>query len=365
MVHKIYRNSSRLFLCLFLLSGFMILLSTNNKAALKKNIISVLMMSERNNQDWQRTPKLEKDSLMANPQSKYSWHQSDSTIALVLKSKIIWQYNFAENGKPYFHPLNSIDGNTLTWLSPPDHPWHMGLWFSWKFINGLNYWEEDPATGISEGLTKVIESKITFREDFSVKINMKISYHPPEKPSVLSENRELIIFPPDDNGDYYIDWKSKFTAGEKEVILERTPIEGEEGGRSWGGYATLSLRMNSPVLKDLRLLNNEGKENLDIHTTPTKWVDISGVIKGDTSKSAGITIFDYPSNPRFPAPGYVINNKLSDSELFFVYTNSGLLYKKGITLKPYESLNLKYRVFIHSGIGKLVDLNKKFDLFIK
>ena len=28
---------------------------------------------------------------------------------------------------------------------PPDHIWHHGLWFSWKFINKVNYWEIYPA----------------------------------------------------------------------------------------------------------------------------------------------------------------------------------------------------------------------------
>ena len=56
-------------------------------------------------------------------------------------SDIIWQYNFNNRfGKPYFHPVR-VKNSTLTCVSPPDHPWHLGLWFSWKYINGVNYWE--------------------------------------------------------------------------------------------------------------------------------------------------------------------------------------------------------------------------------
>ena len=111
------------------------------------------------------------------------------------------------------------------------------------------------------------------------------------------------------HGEYYIDWKSDFKAGDVQVVLERTPIEGQESGRRWGGYATLGLRINTETLTGISLLNNEGKRELDIHTSPTKWTDISGIIKDDSTKSAGIAIFDHNQNPRHPVPGYVINSE--------------------------------------------------------
>jgi hypothetical protein len=49
-----------------------------------------------------------------------------------------------------FNHVICQDGPVLTWLRPPDHPWHHGLWFSWKTVNGLNYWEEYE-NGESEG----------------------------------------------------------------------------------------------------------------------------------------------------------------------------------------------------------------------
>ncbi|MBK5263310.1 MAG: ThuA domain-containing protein, partial [Peptostreptococcaceae bacterium] len=70
--------------------------------------------------------------------NNFRWNQSDTTLSLMNSSDIIWQYNFNNRfGKPYFHPV-AIKNSTLTCVSPPDHPWHLGLWFSWKFINGVN-----------------------------------------------------------------------------------------------------------------------------------------------------------------------------------------------------------------------------------
>ncbi len=42
------------------------------------------------------------------------------------------------NGKPYFYPVNTTTGHNLVWLRPEDHPWHYGLWFSWKYGNRRN-----------------------------------------------------------------------------------------------------------------------------------------------------------------------------------------------------------------------------------
>ena len=299
---------------------------------------------------------------IANRQSKY-FEQSDSTLALINGPYVVWQFNFKRFGKPYFHPLNTFKGHSLTWLSPPDHPWHYALWFSWKYINHLNYWEEDRKTHQAEGITEVTAKNFKLNDDLSAKLELTLTYHPPNEKPVLSEERVITISPPDKEGNFYIDWQAVFQAGNKDVVLERTPVEGQPGGRRWGGYATLSLRFNSPGFKDVNLLNNNGLKNLDIHTKPTKWVDISGVDKKDTTLTGGITVFDNPQNPRFPCPGYVINSPIENSDLYFIYTNPGFLYTSGYTIKEGKTLTLRYRIYVHNGIGQLKELNRLFNLY--
>ncbi len=304
------------------------------------------------------------NSEIAERQSKY-WEQSDTTVALMNGHKIVWQFNYPKIGKPYFHPLNSVDGHTLTWLSPSDHPWHYALWFSWKYINGINYWEEDKTTHLAKGLTEVTKQTVKVNDDLLAKITLQLSYHPPNSSDVLTEDRVLYVSPPNKKGNYFIDWESKFIAGDEDVILERTTIEGEKDGRRWGGYATLGLRVNTKTLTGILLLNDEGKSGLDIHTVPTKWTDISGIIKDDTTKSAGIAVFDHSENPRHPVPGYVINSKNKNDLPRFVYTNPGFLYNNAYTIKARDSLKLRYRILVHDGIGNLNKLNNIFRKFIE
>jgi hypothetical protein len=278
----------------------------------------------------------------------YEWRKTDSSLVLLNRGKVVWQLNFdKKEGKPYFHPVSLADGTELTWLRPADHPWHRALWFSWKFINGVNYWEEDPKTGLSPGRTEVGEVKFWRRNDWladigvrhrSVDIEMMLSYHQPGHESVLTEKRLIAVSPPDKNGRYHIDWHSTFTAGGKDVVLGRTPIPGEQGGKGWGGYAGLSLRM-AKATRGFQFVDSEGRKDKQAHGKKARWVDFSGELPD--GKEAGITIFDHPDNLRHPSPWYV--------EKGMPYFSPAVLFNKPYRLEAGKSLTLRYRILIHPG----------------
>ena len=264
----------------------------------------------------------------------YSWRQTDNSLALLNHGRAIWQYNFdKKQGKPYFHPVCLTDGTELTWLRPQDHPWHRALWFSWKYINGLNYWEENPKTGLSQGRTEIVEIKATPHDDHSAQIEMTLSYHPSEELAVLTEKRLLIVSDPNRDGKYLIDWRSTFTAGEKNVLLDRTPIPGEKNGQSWGGYAGLSIRM-AETTRQWQFIDSEGRKGEQMHGKKARWVDFSG-------RSAGVAIFDHPDNLRHPSPWYIARG--------MPYFSPAPLFNKPYTLPAGKSLTLQYRIWIHPG----------------
>ncbi len=108
----------------------------------------------------------------------YNWEQTDTTIQLLKNSNLVWQYNFHNRfGKTYFHPL-FLNNTRITCESPVDHPWHLGLWFTWKFINRVNYWEymndyKTEATGFqSEGVTELEEIAFEKHPDYSADIRL-------------------------------------------------------------------------------------------------------------------------------------------------------------------------------------------------
>jgi hypothetical protein len=268
--------------------------------------------------------------------------------------RVVWQFNFprGKGGKPSFHPLTLGGGMNLTALAPADHIWHRGAWLSWKKINGLNYWEEDRA-GRSQGETEVVASTITPNADFSAKLELTLSYHPPGKPTILTEQRVLYVSAPGSGGSYYIDWDSSFTSGDSEVQLDRTPIPGEPKGVGYGGYAGYSLRYAAST-RQWTLLDSAGRTAEEkIHGQNALWVDFSGTTENGIE--AGVAIFDHPTNRRHPSPWYVAKG--------MPYVSPAILFAEPLVLKPKETLRLKYRTLIHSGRSDAEKLKKAYEQF--
>ncbi|MDD2600678.1 MAG: PmoA family protein [Kiritimatiellae bacterium] len=268
-------------------------------------------------------------SALAEIEIKEAEHSATAT----LNKKILWSYhhNPAE-GKPYFHPLASTDGTMFTDLRPADHPWHRGLWFSWKYINGVNYWEEDRKTGKSQGETRIIALKRTISQDQQANFDLELAYAPDKSDAVvMRESRSVKVSPPDDNGRYCIDWSSTFQALDKDVILDRTPIPGEPDGQSWGGYAGLSLRMNQSV-KDGVFLNNNGLRDNETNRKPARWMIF------DVPEGGSILFMDHPSNFNYPSTWYTIKN--------MPFFTPAVVHDALHTIKAGESLRLKYRLVV-------------------
>ncbi len=296
---------------------------------MKKNLISLfaLMVGVL------AGPVMAADDKGAAPAGK-SWQQTDQFLALLNDGKVVWQLNFEKggNGKPCFHPLRLPDGTVFTAFRPPDHPWHRGFWWSWKYINGLNYWEEDRKTGKSQGTTEMTSLQVATNADFSATAEMEFSYHPPKQAPVLTEKRVLVMQPPDAKGTYTIDWTATFTAGAGDVKLDRTPPRQEKNGVSWGGYAGLSVRF-ADLAKSWTFTNSAGVSAAAVNGVPAMWMDFAG-------PSGGILILDAPGNLRHPSAWYC-NQELP-------YFSPAIIKLEPFTLPAGKSMTLRYRAVVHA-----------------
>ena len=293
----------------------------------------------------------------AGQKPRYDWRQTDNSLAMLNNGSVVWQFNFdKKQPRPYFHPVCLTGGAELTWHRPPDHPWHYGLWFSWKFINGLNYWEEDRKTGLPEGWTEIKSIEVKPHDDYSAQIAMQLSYHPPEQPAVLTESCRIHLSKPDSAGRYHIDWSSRFTASADDVLLDRTPIIDEQNGQSWGGYAGLSVRLAKDVT-NWHLTDSEGRKDLQAHGQKARWMNFAGKAAG--TKDFSIAIFDHPDNLRHPSPGFVI----MDPKAPFGYFSPALLFNKPYTLPAGKSFSLKYRIMIQPGRAQKNTLQAEWKSF--
>ncbi len=291
-------------------------------------------------------------------QGVWRWEIVDgSSVALAGPAGLLWRFRYDPDlDVPSIHPLNSVDGLTLSWDRPPDHLWHHGLWFSWKYIDRVNYWEMDAGTGRPAGRTTWTNVRVETRDDRSARILMDLAYRPAgEETPILTEKRTIEISAPDAEGVYAVDWSSEFAAV-RPVVLDRTPLPGEPGGQAYGGYAGLSLRL-SGALTERRPMTSDGPVVQmidDRYRGRHIGLDYSGLIEG---RLEGVAILDHARNPRTPTPWYVIRSP----EMSF-FTPAFLCYEP-MTLAPGRALALRYRVLVHPGRWDEVRLRREYIRF--
>jgi hypothetical protein len=281
------------------------------------------------------------------------WHRDDTTIAWRDGTNVIWRFSFdPAKGKTFFDPI-TVGGTALTNFKPEDHPWHYGLWFSWKYINKANYWEENRQTGKAEGATGWNAPVIVTKPDGSANIKLEVTYTHPTGRVDMMENRELVLSAPKADGSYSIDWSARFTAGKEGAVLDRTPMPGEPEGRVNGGYAGLGLRMASPPL-GFSVVSSAGpvdKFESD-RARPNAAAIACNFIEGSRD-AGGIAIFSDPMNAGEEAPWYVVNSR----EMRFVC--AAILAPKILTLKAGEEMKLHYRIAVRPQAWTVDALNQQ------
>ena len=280
-------------------------------------------------------------------ETKLSWRQTDTSVALLNGDSVVWSHvHDRKVGKPYMR-FGLLDGTELTrpWPIPKgyiksDHVWHRALWWSWKAINGVNYWEKN-----QQG-TDPIKVKVTTNKDGSASILTTISYHEPDKPPVATEERLVRVGPPDGSGSYLITWRATFrSAGKKAVVFNKN---------SYGGFA---LRLAGEFCGDKKTGKPAWKFSRSAEPKANKgrarWMAYSGVAQN--GKPTSVAIFDHPANPRHPA--------LWQMRTQYPYLNPSFTCKEDYTLAPGKSLRLTYGVLIHNGKPTVEALEKAWKSF--
>ena len=141
-------------------------------------------------------------------------------------------------GKPYFDLL--VPGSRdeyLTEARPKDHVWHLAFFFSWKFINGRNFWEpHDKRTA-----NRVVSHKETPFPGGEV-FEAELSYELDGR-TILRERRTVKASVKPD-GSYSFDWTGRFEALEELAFTASVPKwDNAKNTRNYNGYAGLSARL--------------------------------------------------------------------------------------------------------------------------
>jgi hypothetical protein len=273
--------------------------------------------------------------------ARADWLRDDTSLAWRSGDSILWRFSYdSANGKPFFNPLRVGGGPSLTNFRPEDHPWHYGLWFSWKYINHVNYWEEDRQSGKAGGATRWTPPAIETRADGSASLRLALSYVNPDGIAVLTEQRELRLSAPDSDGGYVLDWEAHFTAGADAVNLDRTPMPGEPNGQVNGGYAGLGIRMAGPPLA-IEFLTTDGVVNGFTSDRSRPFASAVACNFSATDRPVGaIAILSDPKNAGEKAPWYLINSPVMR------FACPAILAPRPRDIAPQGKFALRYRIVV-------------------
>ena len=298
--------------------------------------------------------------------------------------------------RPYVHPLTTPASAVLTVEAPADHPWHHALWFTIKFVNGENFWEEYGEFGT---LRTITTSESTSVDGSIQEVVARLQWIAPDGETVRAGETRTIRTTPLDADAYAIDWTEslRFPVIEPvtDTVLDRTPFT------TWGGYGGLTFR-GAPDFTDtvIRLADGTDRDRalgdpspwLSIEGTPHTWTqasqpatreptrsgqpDVTGTepqrsggeqvgsiptIRASTDterttrndvraeKQAGVLMFDHPDNPRSPSPWYASTKADTYGEGWANFVNAAFLWDDPLRIAANEGLDLRYRVIVHDG----------------
>lgn len=246
-------------------------------------------------------------------------------------------YEWGARKRPFVHPLRTPAGHVLTRNAPEDHPWHHGLWFTIKFVNEENFWEEYDAYGVlrHDGEPELVE------DGDGVGVVGDLSWIRPDRETVALREHRTWTYRPLGDDAYALDLETTLTAP-TDVVYDRTPFT------TWGGYGGLAFR-GAGDWHDTRLLLNDGKERERTLGERSAWCALDG-ITGDDSP-VGVAFLDDPTNPRHPVPWYASTRAATYGDAGWSnFLNAAFLWDEPLAVAADEPLSFAYRVIVHDGI---------------
>ncbi|PGH39567.1 MAG: hypothetical protein CRN43_08295 [Candidatus Nephrothrix sp. EaCA] len=270
--------------------------------------------------------------------------------------------------KPVLFPIRAANGTIVTRGyplaprpdDPTDHPHHIGLWFNFENVNGLDFWNNSSAipkekkhlygwikTDKRIGTTSGAKGTATYhanwknqnndllleettRFEFSGNAYQRII----ERTTVLTANTDV----------KFTDAKDGMLAIRVAHALE-IPQKSDKKFTDDKGIATV-VKGNADHIAGGNYLTSEGKTGDGAWGTRAVWVKMFGKMDGD---SISVVIIDHPKNINYPtywhARGYGLfaANPLGEK----IFTNGKS--EKNLTLKKGETATFRYMIVIHNG----------------
>ena len=297
-------------------------------------------------------------------------HLDQGRVDVLVDGKPFTAYIFPKNlKKPVLFPLRTADGTPVTRGFPleprpgerVDHPHHVGLWFNYGDVNGVDFWNNSdalkPEQQAKMGTIIHREVKRTASGQNRGELEVVMDWLTPGNKTILREDTTFIFHAGPNLRS--VDRITKLTALSERVLFKDNK-EGTIGMRvareleqpsneplvftDAGGKPTSVPKLDNTGVTGA-YLSSEGKTGDAVWGTRGRWVTLSGKIGNE---NITLAILDHPKNPGYPtywhARGYGLfaANPLGQKAL------SNGKDELNFALEPGQSATFRHRILIIS-----------------
>ena len=289
--------------------------------------------------------------------------------------------------KPVLYPLRTSKGSIVTRGFPldprpgerVDHPHHVGHWFNYGDVNGLDFWNNSYAvpeekkmnygsighekilktsSSAGKGVLEVETSWRNFSGEILLKEVTSFIFSGNETLRTIERTSTLTAL---DNAVEFKDNKEGLFGIRMDRAFE-SPTDKPELFTDAEGNPTEVKVMNNEGVNG-SYLSSEGLTEEEVWGTRAKWVSLSAEKEGE---KISVAILDHPKNPGYPTYwhartyGLFAANPLGQA----VFSNGNEVLN--FSLDAGESVTFRYLILIQSGeFVSSEDLDKRFDIFAK
>jgi len=294
---------------------------------------------------------------------------TQNKINVFIGNKLFTSFLYPDSlEKPVLYPVHASNGTIVTRGfpinaqpgDPTDHPHHLGIWFTYENVNGLDFWNNsyaiskekkhlygwirtDKILKTSEGIKGIISYHANWtnqQKDVLLEETTRLQFSGTEHLRIIDRTTVLTA----DTNVNFTDAKDGLYGMRLAHALQIPSINDQEFKDDKGNVTIVKGVIDK--IANGNYITSEGKKGDDAWSTRGRWCKVYGKMGND---SISIAIIDHPENPNYPtfwhARGYGLfaANPLGEK----IFTNGKS--SKNLQLQKGESVTFRFRIVIDEG----------------
>jgi len=309
--------------------------------------------------------------------------EAQRKVDVLYNGKLFTSYIYpVELEKPVLYPIYTANGTVITRGYPrdprpnerADHPHHVGAWFTFGDVNGVDLWGSSSAIPADK---KHLYGSVRHRNIVSVQsgksqgiLEVEADWVDHTEKFLLKEETKFVF---SGEGDWrIIERITRFTAGKETVTF----TDNKEGMIAIRMDRAFEEPSNRPELfldahgnpTEVKVVNNEGvngvyrnSEGLEkgaVWGKPTKWVKLSAEKEGE---KISVAIVDHKNNPGYPAHSHARGYGLFSTNNMGARAFDEEAPKFRLVLKPSQSTTFRHLIVVKTnGFASDNEINQIF-----